>query len=533
MPVAEKVNSISVFLIRNDGFTKFGDLVVDDITSDPIKIDDGELYYKTSGEDNYPPWVDRFFGTEKLGGNREKLKTKTLSAVYFTQITVEEEKITFAVAFGNGRYLIKKGCIQHGFGLKTSRHAIDASRINSVRTITYDSIIKDKTIRSIEDIRQSDFFLNANTDVLTAVSGKVRTDKTGELIRDRNIGGKDSVSISAYVDVRNLKEFLGQLYEQYVSDGSEGVKYESNIRPLETKAEISFAEQLLQKLLESYENEDTLFLNLPIENLGKKDKIISFTIEDVEYEELTKDIFRKYSTVQKLKETTVHIHGEEDDEWNIENTLFNFVYAEFEHEKHFFVLADGKFFSIVKGYKQSVETFYRNIKVETIADVTKWDGCSESDYNSSQKGESLLVLDEKFVFPEHRDRFEICDLLTHDKHIVHVKIFGGASQPLGHLFNQGMLSAQCMADDEIRPLIQDRIVSAQKSQGKSKDFSIESEFKPADYTVTFMILCSDKTKIESDGRPKIPFLAKAVLKENYGIINGLRFKVALACLEKS
>ena len=136
MPVAEKVNSISVFLIRNDGFTKFGDLVVDDITSDPIKIDDGELYYKTSGEDNYPPWVDRFFGTEKLGGNREKLKTKTLSAVYFTQITVEEEKITFAVAFGNGRYLIKKGCIQHGFGLKTSRHAIDASRINSVRTIT-------------------------------------------------------------------------------------------------------------------------------------------------------------------------------------------------------------------------------------------------------------------------------------------------------------------------------------------------------------------------------------------------------------
>lgn len=143
-----------------------------------------------------------------------------------------------------------------------------------------------------------------------------------------------------------------------------------------------------------------------------------------------------------------------------------------------------------------------------------------------------MVLDEKFVFPKNRDRFEICDLLTKDKQIVHVKIYNGASQPLGHLFNQGMLSAQCMADDDIRTLIQKKINEEQTKNDKTTDFSIESGFNTNNYTVTFLILCSNKSKIDTDNRPKIPFLAKAVFKENYSVITGLGYKVALACIGK-
>lgn len=532
MAAADKVNSVSVFLFKKKGITKYKDLVVDNPTTELIQLEDGELYYRTSEKEYYPAWVDRFFGADKLGENKTKLSTKNLSAVYFTQITVKGEVITFALAFGNGRYLIKKDCIQHDFGLNTSKHAIDASRINCMRTTTYDGNIKDKTIRSVDDIRQSDFFLNTNTDVLTAVSGKVRGEKTGELLNGRPIGGKDSVTISAYVDVNNLKEFLEQLYSQYVSNGEEGVRYESNIKKLETEEEISFAEQFLQKAIDNHEKEDGLLLNLPIDDLEKKDKIIGFNIEGVEYKELTKDIFKKYSTVEKLKEITAFIKNA-DEKDDLEFTLFELLYAELEQSGTCFILADGQFFSVAKGYKQRVEEIYKGVKVETVAGVSGWDGCSEGDYNENQKDDSILVLDEKFVFPEHRDRFEVCDLLTNDKHIVHVKIFGGASQPLGHLFNQGMLSAQCMADDEIRPLIQNKIKEVQKKDGKKNDFSIEPGFKPMDYTVTFLILCSDEKRIEADGRPKIPFLAKAVFKENCAIINSLGYKVALACIGKS
>lgn len=526
---ADKVNSLSVFLINKVDYTKYKDLVVDSLSTKPIKIDDGELFYKISEKDNYPSWVDRFFGAKKLGENRKKLSTKTLAAVFFTSITVEGKRHTFAIAFGNGRYLIKKGVIQHDFGLDTSKHAIDTARINSIRTTTYDSSIKDKIIRSAVDIRQSDFFLNANTDAMTAVSGKVRTEGMGELLKNRTIGGKDSVSMTAKVDVSNIKQFLTQLYEQYISEGKEGIRYESNIRKLTTEKEITLAEGLLQKAVDNYKKEGNLYLNLPIDELGRRDRVTGYTIEGTEYSELTTVLLDKYSTIEKLKQASVTINGEEESEaWTIEYPLYDFLYAEIEQDKHYYILASGAFYSITKGYKKRVDDYYKEVEIETLAGLKAWDGGCEGDFNNNQKSDTILVMDEKFVYPEGQDRFEVCDLLCLDKHIVYAKIFDVASQPLGHLFNQGMLSAQCMSDDDIRPLIQKKINDLQEDEHKANDFSLAEPFNPNDYTVTFLLLCSENTKYYPDGRPKIPFLARAVFRENGMAISGLRFNVKLA-----
>lgn len=239
-----KANSFSVFLINTDKYNHFSELVVDGL--EVIEIAEGELFFKTDKEPDCPSWVDGFFGKDILGEDRGKLTTKSLSAIYITRIPVGNEMKSFAVSFGYGRYLLRPEFIQHDFGLDTSRHAIDAARISSMSTLTYDSSIKDKTIRSAEEIGLSDYFLNANTDVLTSVRGKVRSEKTGHLLQDRLIGGKDAVLMTAFVNIKNLPVFLNQLYSQYVSDGQEGVKYESNLKKLKRKEDIIKAEQLLQ-----------------------------------------------------------------------------------------------------------------------------------------------------------------------------------------------------------------------------------------------------------------------------------------------
>lgn len=159
-----------------------------------------------------------------------------------------------------------------------------------------------------------------------------------------------------------------------------------------------------------------------------------------------------------------------------------------------------------------------------------WEGEAEGKFNKDQKMDNVWVMDEKFVFPENRDRFEVCDLLTADKHFIHVKKFDIASQPLGHLFNQGMLSAQCIADDEIRLLVQDKIKKVQSKEHKDCDFSILPGFKPKDYTVTFLLLCSSNTKLYDKNHPKIPFMARAVFHEQYSVITRLGFKVSLASM---
>lgn len=531
---ATKVNSISVYLIKAGDYVRFKDLVAGGLTTKPIDVDGGQLFYKVAKKEYCPSWVDGFFGVEKLGKNRKKLCMKTLSAVYFTTIRHKGKTITFAIVFGNGRYLIKKEWIQHGFGLVTSSHAIDTSRISSMRTTTYDSSIKDKVIRSVIEIRQSDFFLNADTDVLTAISGKVRSEKTGELLKDRTIGGKDSVSMTAHVDVNNLKDFLIQLYDQYVSEGKEGVRYKGNINKLVSDSDIAIAETLLQNAIDNRSKGENLYLNLPMDELEDKDKVMGYTIGDTKYEELTLDILDSYPTIDALRNTTVKIigeNGEEDEDgWNIDCQLYEFLYAELESDARCYILSNGTFYSITKGYKKRVDEFYKNVRIESFPVLTTWDGGDEGSFNKEQKSDDVLVMDEKFVYPEGRDRFEVCDLLTKDKHLIHVKIFKAASQPLGHLFNQGMLSAQCIADNDIRPLVQDKIEKVQKLGKKKNDFSIQLGFAPEDYTVTFLLLCSEGTKYEKDGRPKIPFMARAVFREQFLTIKGLGFNVTLASM---
>lgn len=528
---ADKVNSISVFLINGD-FKKYEDLTVGGL-SGPIPIEGGELFYRTNDDMDYPEWVKRFFGEEKLGREIEKLKTKTLSAVYFTTVEYDGKKLTFAVAFGNGgRYLITKKYLLQDFGLETSLHAIDSTKISSIRTTTYDSSIKDKVIRSAVDIKQNEYFLNENTDALTSVSGKVRGTDTGDLLKGRTISGKDSVSMTAYVDVKNLKEFLGQLYKQYVNKSPEGVIYESNIRKLTKPDEIEQVEALLQRAIDNHNNEENLYLNLPIDVLGEKDMVIGYSIAGNDYEELTNDLLDEYKTIEQLRNTTVSIKEAVEREKPLEYLLFDFLYVEMEQKGLCYVLAGGDFYSISKGYKERVDQLYSSVKMVVFPYLSSWDGGAEGGFNKGQKSDHLLVMDEEFVFPENRNKFEVCDLLTDDKHLIHVKIFGVASQPLGHLFNQGMLSAQCLADIGIRTKIQEKIMKVQTEVKKSHDFSVDPGFKSSDYTVTFLLLCTDKVKYEDDGRPRIPFMAKAVLSENYRVIRNLGYEVRLAKMKK-
>ena len=61
-----------------------------------------------------------------------------------------------------------------------------------------------------------------------------------------------------------------------------------------------------------------------------------------------------------------------------------------------------------------------------------------------------LCLDKKLVFDGGPDRMEICDVLTRDGNLIHVKQ-RGASSTLSHLFLQGINSAErLLQDDDFR-----------------------------------------------------------------------------------
>lgn len=520
-----KVNTFSVYLITDD-LSDLDELVVEECRNSKIKIGAGCLYYKIKDKDYYPSWVRNFFGESKLGKNADLFKTKSVAAIFLTKVDVEGKLKTFAVAFGAGRYILKQDYIQKEFGLNTSQRAIDPSRVISMCTLTYDSNIKSKTVNSITEIAQNDFFLNANTDILTSVKGRVRDNISADLLLNRTIGGKDSVSMSAKVDVNNLHLFLKQLYDQYMSKNDNGVKYISNIRHLTETSDIQKVENLLDGFLQSKRQNGRVALNLPLEYIKDGITVKGYIIGDNEYKELSETILDVYNTITLLKETQVTIEFDDESNNSLKLKLFSCVYAELEEDNYCFIISDGNIYQVTKSYLEKVNQFYSSIDIAKIPELKRWHGEPEGKFNACCDSKTILVMDKVLIHPEGSGKFEFCDLLTYSKQIIHAKIYDGASQPLGHLFNQGLVSVMGITDEDIRSEIQIQIDKQRRGCGKSMDFSIGDPFKASDYTIVFLILCRNGDAIVEQ-RPQIPFLAKSIFRENVTKIQSMGFKVEI------
>lgn len=112
--------------------------------------------------------------------------------------------------------------------------------------------------------------------------------------------------------------------------------------------------------------------------------------------------------------------------------------------------------------------------------------------------EKYFHLDKELVKVD-KSKFEMCDILTYDRKLLHIKHFT-SSAVLSHLFNQGLVSAECLKDKNIR-----------KQANKQIDcvFKLDEtdNFKAEDYEVVFVIAKSNAQKL-----PVLPFFSKVALR---------------------
>src|SRR5699024_8218801 len=82
----------------------------------------------------------------------------------------------------------------------------------------------------------------------------------------------------------------------------------------------------------------------------------------------------------------------------------------------------------------------------------------ENDYNESvaKTRDDVISMDRKLINID-RGRFELCDLLSDAKHLIHVKPWTSSST-LSHLFSQGRISAETIINiPEVIPQINEKI----------------------------------------------------------------------------
>ncbi|MDC5229386.1 TIGR04141 family sporadically distributed protein, partial [Acinetobacter baumannii] len=153
---------------------------------------------------------------------------------------------------------------------------------------------------------------------------------------------------------------------------------------------------------------------------------------------------------------------------------------------------------------------------------------TESAYNERVASSlSYHLLDKKLVkCSKTTSPIELCDLLTNDKQLIHVKHRKGGSAGLSHLFAQGSVSAEVMLGDRAFRT-QARKVLRKIAPDVDKLIPMDG-LKSADYEIVFLILGDDNANVKKN----LPFFSKVNLTLVFDNLSQRGYKVKIAGAEK-
>jgi uncharacterized protein (TIGR04141 family) len=153
---------------------------------------------------------------------------------------------------------------------------------------------------------------------------------------------------------------------------------------------------------------------------------------------------------------------------------------------------------------------------------------TESDYNN-RAAETLgcFLLDKKLIKSNKTTTsIELCDLLTLDRQMIHVKHRKGGSAGLSHLFSQGSVAAEILLGDrEFRKAA--RTVLGRISRDARNLIPLDG-FRSSDYDVVFLILGDSSESVKSN----LPFFSKVNLSRASENLTQRGFTVKISGAEK-
>jgi uncharacterized protein (TIGR04141 family) len=138
--------------------------------------------------------------------------------------------------------------------------------------------------------------------------------------------------------------------------------------------------------------------------------------------------------------------------------------TEFSLGNDTFVLDEGDFYAVERDYLAQLNDAVAALTNDDLELPPATPALREGAYNErtvAASGGEMILLDRKLVAsPERGDRLEVCDILTRNRRLIHVKRHLGSSD-LSHLFAQGFNSAELLQEsadfcrrtqDRINPL---------------------------------------------------------------------------------
>jgi uncharacterized protein (TIGR04141 family) len=191
-----------------------------------------------------------------------------------------------------------------------------------------------------------------------------------------------------------------------------------------------------------------------------------------------------------------------------------------------YALTAGQWYSVSTSFADEVLRFAADLPELDLALPGAAAGVREEDYNrDAAQVVGALCLDQQLIPTPTGDRIELCDLLTRQHQLVHIKK-RGSSSTLSHLFSQGLVSAELLSREEAF-----RAEARQAVTARDGDFG---EVLPAGrpdrdtWEVSFVVI----TRSRRDTPLTLPFFSLVNLRSAVVRLQDLGFKVSVRQVEE-
>lgn len=511
--------NITSYLIKEE-FYDFRDVVREDIEVEYYQLKEE---YQLNGliavgytSKNSPQWLQLL----QNGSNDDlpELLNSSTRAILFVR---SNERI-FAFPFGFGRYLLKDEAIVKDFGIKVVLNSVDPQKLRSIDTATISEMTIHSRTQTSRTTNVNTFGIDVVKDFLKSVTGEPTNEDFGTVIT-----GRESVQFS--YDFENEFSKFGiictNLEEKYNSDGyRENFSWVDNLQIVND----SVLKRILdQKLIDNINRREEDKLHIAPPEIIDWNDIggFSFTENGNKLNDLSIEEYFDYITkfdefdLEKFKRHSVYTWDNSNENRVAKWKLYDCVVFETIYEDETYILTVGNWFKINQDFANSVDEYVRNIPTSSINLPPCKQDEKEGEYNLrvGQEVTNIITLDTKNVTYQG-SQIEICDLMSNEKHLIHVKPWRSSST-LSHLFSQGRVSSESMFQD-----IDFRKASRKKISEINEDFVeyiSEENYDPSEIEVVYAVIDPSDRELHE----RLPFFSKLNMMQAVKHLKNIRYNV--------
>lgn len=492
---------------------------------------DGTIYYCDSSK-KIPRWksyLDEL--SEEPINIAESASNKSI-------ILLHVKDRIMAIVFGYGRSFLKEEYIERNFGLKVALNIINPGKMRSVNAATIEDMVVTTQRQASYSTTQDEFGLNVTNDIMKGITGEPYDDIYGN-----HISGKDSLVVSAYMQMTDLKEKLELYYDAYNDERYKDIGFEwvDNVSEIRDSVQ---SEALDAELTNAIENRDIDHLHIAPPETTDWDRVIGFcysgigkNLEDPNNYNLDLDLTEYLGKIkhgidvyQKIRRDKLYAMNSEDVPFSVCSIYTALVFQTKYKEKNY-ILCAGTWYYVESSFFNKVNDFVD--KKVPMSDVDLPD-CpasiqNEGIYNEmvAENNSDFCLMDKKLISVENGPRqIEACDIFTRNKKLIHIKNKSHSAQ-LSHLFSQGKVAAECFASDlSFRKNVYE--IVANKFGNEIFDYNKKPESN--EFEIVYAII-DDKNKDSSIGAV-LPFFSKVNLMITAQELDRMHFKFSVCIVKK-